>query len=419
MKIKPLVFIGFLQIIFASLCYSADKQITNLHMMAPGFSIEADNGIAGSTEPAKIDGWYGVSYNDSQLEISPVSKTRTPDWLLAVGKGSSTPGSMTHTSFGITGSAFDLPADALFAIKLEDAEIKPVLIKPGKYPTLLHDAGILQEGWKSALNLRGKKWILSTRYKHRPQGGLLAGSMELLATDEGGNTTVLIPQATGMAFNRQELLWVGDISADVTPDVLIKRTWVTGEIDYVLRIGAVFNSLYIDPDDAYQAFSSGVDDYLHVSKNIRQHLPIPGGIFGQSAFVITEEAFNTALESAEKKGGGTLEDRQLKINENVMRFTFEYLPRAISNDVSSQSRAAFWDGAVSVKVHFQGKTQTIMQMPGLDGGQLKVQIDKIDGRPAIQIQSSPHYNNSFEHYWIWQADDARFVRLLTNQMQGC
>jgi hypothetical protein len=150
---------------------------------------------------------------------------------------------------------------------------------------------------------------------------------------------------------------------------------------------------------------------------------VPKQPFGIAAFSITAEQWN---ESHQK----TLElpliprilfDKKLSLNAESIRFIVETLPRwvATREEPASAGARSMWEGDSVLKVHFRGKVQVIHQPGLLDGGPYAVQVGLINGEPTIEAQYAPHYNNSFILHWVWSAEGRRFLRLSSNQGQGC
>lgn len=420
MKISRLVPALMLQIFLGQFSWASESPIGSLILSAPGQPLNSADGQVITRKLLLEQAWHSVLLHGSDLIVDRVLETRTPDWLMAKGKSADDLASFTDSSYKPDGLTLALPDNALFALRIKNDNDEPINFKLGKYPSLVPTGQVMREGWKTAVSLNGTAWVVSTIYEKRPDGVLLAGSMSLIAMNASGQRTVLTPPASGMAFSRQELLWLGDINNDSKLDLILKRVWVTDEIDYVLVVGSVLSSVYVDLDRPYQSFSSGVEESLSISRHMSQQVPLPIGHFGKSAFEISEETWNAALGSPEKNLPRLIADRKLKLGDESIRFTFEYLPRAESQAASSRGAAFLWQGAVLVKVHFRNKTQVLMQAPNLDGGPLRVQVDHINGESAIEISFSPHYNNSFASYWVWNpSQEGRFMRLFTHHSQGC
>ncbi len=383
--------------------------------------------------------WYAVSLNGSNLSLDRVVTTRKSPWLTTLVQGaepgttvsSASPQSTTTKTFGHT---LATPASALlsFRIDLNNPSDKLLPFSPTSYSSALLEPLILHDRLKLAVQMAGQSWTLSTKSERRIDGGLMAGSMALVATNSSGQSKVLVPPAHGMAFERQELLWLGALRSDTTFDLLLKRTWVTGEIDYVLRVGDAIGSVRMDPDLASYGFSSGVgatdSTTVHESR-FSQSLPEPNRrqtinsatAPTSGAFSFLDEPWNAALTAAEgDRFPKVLFDRQLPLGDEKVRFTFDYLPRARqkNEEPTSNFNHDSWSGSVLVKAHFRGKIQVLYEAAALDGG-LRMQARKVNGESLIDMYISPHYNNSMSYRWVWSEEKLRFVLRSANHSQGC
>lgn len=371
--------------------------------------------------------WYAVSLKeDGHLILDTVRHTRKPDW---------------HEKYEVTDAAnqrdfaehppgpehaLDLPATALLGFRLGDvSDLKSSLpLRPGDYPSALPSPALLHDRWQATAQVDGRTWHLSTDSVRRKDGALLAGSLSLVATRDDGQKQVLMPPTEGAAFERQELLWLGTLhsgqhAADL--DVLVRRTLLTGQVEYVLRVGGVTGLASFDPDRPYDVFSSGIGGYMTTDVHTSQQRPVPPERFGRAAFSIGDTAWNPAVDEAEKAGlPRVLFDRQLMLDDEKLRITIEYLPRFDATDAPHLTNASgLWGGPVLVKAHFRGKTQVLLESGRLDDGDFSLGLGKLEGEPAIQIGTQPHYNNVFTYDWVWDAGKQRFVRLYKWQSQGC
>ncbi|MDO6387000.1 hypothetical protein [Uliginosibacterium sp. 31-12] len=397
---------------------SARPEAPMLLMSTPGEALVVDIPENPPLPPMQLkDAWYAVSLEGQTLILSRTDKTRVPDWQLVARKTGPTPQTTTPVRHALT-----LPAPALLAFRLMSTggnEKLPAL-KPGSYPSALSAPALLHDRWVASVQANGKPWSLSTPSQRRKDGALLAGSLQLVATDAKGEQHILVPPAHGMAFERQELLWVGALRSDSELDLLLKRTWLTGEVEYVLKLGDSLGYARLDTDYPIQRFAQGIEEYEGTETHASQQRRLPEGKFGLAALKLSEEAWNQAIASAESEGlPRQLFDRQLMLNGEKIRFSFEYLPRLAANGSEPSSSQFMWEGAVLVRAHFRGKSQTLQQTGPLDGSALRLQVDMLNGEPAIEISWAPHYNNSFVSYWVWSERDKRFLRLSRAQSQGC
>lgn len=370
--------------------------------------------------------WYAVSVKDGSLVLQTVQTTRKPDRTL-IFKSIGTPADSGYVDPEETAPqhALDLPDTSLLGFRLLDKDkLTPLPLHPGTYPSALPLPATLHDRWQATLQLNGKTWHLSTEVARRKDGALLAGSLSVVATPDSGEKQVLLPPTDGAVFERQELLWVGSIHSNKDPsdiDLLIKRTWLTGKVEYVWKVGNEIKSALLDPDHPYIVATSGVEASMETEVPLQQHRPLPPDKFGVAAFTIAEDAWNPALDAAEKDGlPKLLFDRQLELEGEKLRFTIEYLPR-VSAEYSplAASRIEYWGGPVLIKAHFHGTTQVLLETDHLDEGSFTLQVGKLGDEKAIQISTQPHYNNSFVYDWAWDAAQQRFVRLYRRQDQGC
>jgi hypothetical protein len=366
--------------------------------------------------------WYAVSLKDGSLVLTAVQATRKPDWR-EIFESTGTPAAGDTPEQPRPQHALALPDSALIGFQLSDTEYgSPLPVPVGSYPSALPLPVVLRDRWAAIVKLDGKAWHLSTAVMRRKDGGPLAGSLSLVAALDSGEKRVLLPPTTGAAFEREELLWLGTVHSDHGDpeiDILVKRTLLTGKVEYVLKLGNAMGSVMFDPDHPYAVFSSGIEAYVDTEVHVRQHRPLPPAKFGTAAFSIAEEAWNPAVDAAEKEGlPKLLFDRQLQLDGENLRFTIEYLPRVDAGG-SPLSVEDAWAGPVIVKAHFRGNAQVLLETARLDDGPFTLQVGKLGGKTAIQVANQPHYNNSFLYYWAWDGQQQRFIRLYKRQEQGC
>lgn len=279
-------------------------------------------------------------------------------------------------------------------------------------------ADILREGWSAVGEIRERKWNFFARHKSRPDGKLLAGSIEIVAELDlpSNHRRVLLPPALGMAFAKQELLWLGDLNADGEPDLLLRRTWVTGEMDYVLVVSPMLATAYYDPDhpDHYSTSLDGNSYIWHRD----QAEPSPIKFIRSGQFSIGEEEWVRHLPDSEAQLPKEIADRQFRLNGETIRFSLEHLPRLqIGNESSAYHET--WTGTVLVRVTFRGKSQVLMQASQPSEGLFSLSVGVVNGKPSVKIDHQPHYNNSFTRYWVYDEKMARFRRLRDEFSQGC
>lgn len=370
--------------------------------------------------------WYAVSLQDGQLHVEPVHRTRAPDWhqdykITDPGQHPPEEGPAQH-------HALDLPDGALLGVRLAEAadllkSSRP--LRTGNYPSALPVPITLHDRWQASAQVNGQTWHLSTTSQRRKDGALLAGSLSLLAQRDGGAAVVLLPPTVGGAFEREELLWLGSLRASAaTPDVdfLLKRTLLTGEVQYLMRIDGVLGTTMFDPDHAYDEFSSGVEAFQTIDRNAQQTRPLPPERIDGQSFAIPDKDWNAALDAASKENlPKTLFDRQLLLDGDKLRITVEYLPSVESTGVPGEvylsSGRTFSNGPLLVKAHFRGKTQVLLRAEQLDDA-FSLLAGMLRGEPAIMM-GVPYYNNYMSYDWVWDALQQRFIRLYQAQAQGC
>jgi hypothetical protein len=367
--------------------------------------------------------WYALSVKDGVLIVEQVTDTTESDLLSVSGKNADRllEGKPVKLPQKPTGLSLKPPAGTLLLVRIENNNGGSQSLTSGQYPSSV-TPDVLREGWTASSEIGGIKWKFYTRHEKRSDGKLLAGSLEILADPEmpNGASMVLLPQASGMAFAKQELLWLGDLNNDGQPDLLLKRTWVTGEIDFVLVISPMLGSVYLDPDRPATYFSSGVSPEVNSFVwHKGQSKPEAINFVRQGSFSIGEDDWSSKLSHDALSLPIVLTDRQFKLNGETIRFTLEHLPRAEYQTKSSASRNIFWGGSVLVKVIFRGKTQVLMQAGQPDSGNFTLSVGLSGGKLSVMIDHQPHYNNGFTYYWIFDESESRFHRLRVAQSQGC
>lgn len=402
-----------------------DGNPPSLVLTAPGETLVADDGQPIPAGRLK-DRWYSLSLDGTALRIDEVRTSRASDFTVRPLAAAQTPapdaGALKYAARARF--ALALPPKALLGFHFANVDCPGQVpsIKPGNYASLLPAPVLLHDRWTTTVNSGAATWTLYTDSRRRKDGAMLAGSLSLIASNDREGKRVLVAPAHGMAFERQELLWLGSLRGDGKLDFLFKRVWVTGEVEYILRTGGSQALHKVDQDYPHLKFSLGVEPESDaVFTHVAQHRLPPEGKFGQAAFSIDEATWNEALARAEKEAlPKLLFDRLLVLNGEKMRVTMEYLPRAQRvDDGSISSTTIFWEGPVLLKVHYRGKAQVIFQANGMDGDNFHFAAGVLDGEPGLKLSYYPHYNNSFVYYWVWDAAKGRFMRLSTEHSQGC
>lgn len=376
----------------------------------------------GQHEKDTLSGWYALSLKEGVLVVKPAGSSIPSDILYVSGKRSDQllAGKPLQRSAKPNGFSIKASADTLLLMRIEQNIGGARRLTSGQFPSSIA-ADILREGWTATGEVGGRKWNFSVTHKKRPDGKLLAGSLEILADPDFPNESrkVLLPRAGGMAFAKQELLWLGDLNGDGEPDLLLRRTWVTGEIDFVLVVSPMLATAYFDPDHPATYFSSGVEpDSNAFEWHKDQPVPAPVKFISKGTFSLGEEEWIRLLPDYTVSLPKVLADRQFKLNGEIIRFTLEHLPRAENETVSSAGND-MWGGSVLVKVSFRGKSQVLMQAGQPDSGKFSLSVGWLNGKPGVMINHQPHYNNSFIRYWLFDEAESRFRRMQSVQSQGC
>ena len=392
-----------------------------LELAIPGQALSQQ----GDHEQPMAKGWYALSLKEGVLVVEQASTSTPSDSLHVSGTQADQllSGQAALPPAKPTGVSIKTRVDALVLMRMEEDGGGHRQLTPGQFPGAVAP-DILREGWKATGKLAGRKWNFSVKHKKRPDGRLLAGSLEVVADPDIPNATrkVLLPPAHGMAFTKQELLWLGDMNSDGEPDLLLKRTWVTGEIDFVVVVSPMWATAYFDPDRPAAYFSSGVDpDSNAFEWHQGQPVPAPVKFISKGTFSIWEEEWMRLLPDRAAPMPIVLADRQFKLNGETIRVTLEHLPRAEyeTPGPSSSASMGLMGGRVLVKVTFRGKSQVLMQTDQPDSGQFSLSVGLVDVQTGLKVDHQPHYNNGFTQYWIFDETDTRFRRIQIEHSQGC
>ena len=273
--------------------------------------VGADEPLLGPDDPSTQTEWRSALVTGSELVVAPVLGRRPSGWRLEESRFSSTSPRKAVSTERTEPPTLGTPDGALFAFQFLRGDVPPPAITAGRYPSLLPAPALLHTTWWADVNLHGRRWRLSTTHEKRADGALLAGSMALLATDASGRRKTLMSLARGMAFTREEILWLGDLDGDDALDVIVKRTWLTGKIDYLLVVGLWHGSVTVDPDRPSRYYESGVGESTSELRHRSQLIAVPTERYGSAAFAITDEAWNAKLRQADPGKTTALDDRQL------------------------------------------------------------------------------------------------------------
>lgn len=382
--------------------------------------------------------WYALRLHGQALEISSVARTRLSKHALemSVTFAPSEPASAPSVSTPYFLHTLDLPPAALMAMRAStadgppgDAGLKALL---GRHANTLPSPALLTAQWKQALvDARRpqavERWDVFTDVQRRADGQLLAGSMRLLARKlDEPDVMELLPAAHGMVFQRQELLWLGWLPGGTRPSFVLKRTWLTGEEEFVVGLNQKLAKQTTDPDNPYRAFSSGVaETESHPLKPAGQKRAYPSALSNPVLVAFDASEWSRQREAALKTPlmPRRLLEQTVDLNGSPVKVWAEYLPRLQRSEGSrteaSSATEQFWGGDVAIKVSFRGKTTVLMEAGYLeDPMQIRIGLTQ-DGEVAIHMDYVPHYNNSFTRWWVWDDASARFRRWLDYQSQGC
>ncbi|SHH15174.1 hypothetical protein [Massilia sp. CF038] len=399
-----------------ALCTSVAAWARPLELAAPGTPIALDarpRHVAAADWLAQ-QRWYGLTLQGNALVVTPVTQLTEASFHSAVGKDADRMLEGAKTALIKPAMALKLAPDSLFAVRILDDNGVPVALPAaafaGTAPT-----DVLGQGWQSKVIIAGKAWTLSTRSQQRPDGKLLAGSLEIIGKTEGRAPQVLLPASSGMAFARQELLWIGDIDGDATPDLLVRRMRLTGDVQYVFLRGA--DTAVLTMPDARKAsyYSSGVEPESNTFTWPKDRSPAPFRLTRKGGFSISSAAWQEALGDPLPALPRTLAERQYQLGKETIRFTLEYLPRV--GGVDGPVGDDMWAGQVVVRVFFRGRSQVLMEAQAPDDDNFTLSFGTLGTEPGITVDYHPHYNNTLQYHWVY--DGERFQQVLATQLQGC
>jgi len=398
-----------------------DDGVTRLTLLGPDEDLDVPQPAEGMKPPAppmKLPiPWMAVSLQEGQLVLQAVTKTRVP--VTRKTEVYSIPAEQPPSALAPR-HALAVPDGTLFSARLvrEAAGQETALLQPGRHASLMQGPGpeLLHDRFRKTVKVAGREWQLATTVQRRADGAIRAGSLNLVVTSPKGERRELPMLSPGEPYSRQELVWAGEVTPGTGLDLLIRQTLLTGQQQYVWHVRGTAARVVLDGDHPHKVFSSGVDGYASHEQEAAQTRARPQGRFGVAAVSLDEAAFNQALAAADAKDlPVNLHDSVLMLDGERMRVSIDFLPTgkfASGSDEPARSPVA------TVRVSFRGMTQVIGLIGALDGG-FKLQIDKLQGEPAIQIEHWPHYNNQFVHHFIWDAALGRFVRLSIQHSQGC
>lgn len=419
MRLFPTLFaqsLSALLLLAGGPAFSTDQR---LELALPGANLNETG------DKQALRGWYSLSLHGDKLVLKKAGPPRPSDQMQVSGKLADTllAGQALRRQPKPYGMSVSCASDSLLLLRVRNEGGKQFPLEEGEFQSVL-PAGLLQEGWQAQARLGDKEWNFTVGVEKRPDGKLLAGSLSLLARKEGkgvgtGMQTLLSP-SPGMAFNRQDLLWLGDVNRDGEPDFLLKRSIISGEIEYLLVISPLLGMTGEDPDHPVEYSSSGVEPESN-SLSWHKDYPPPGNFqfVRKGKFSISEQEWKAQLPDDSAKLPKLLAETQFKLNGETMRFTLEHLPRAGGNATSTSLTSFSWGGSVLLRVSFRGKSQVLTQLAAPNEGAHTINIGMIGAQPAVLLDYNPHYNNSMAWYWIYDSQQARFRRFLRQHSQGC
>jgi len=371
--------------------------------------------------------WYALRIDGGALDIQPVTRARVSRDVLTNAMGEPRQPAPTVQTLA-------LPKDAWMAVQWR-GEGKDIWLPPlvGRHANALPGTALLTAQWRQQVQLRQadgseQTWTLFTDIERRPDGHLLAGSLQLMARSADASADlVLLPIAHGMAFQRQELLWVGLLPGDRKPSFVLKRTWLTGEEEHVVVLNGLQAIERRDTDAPWQIFRSGADDSAGSGRHpAEQTLPLPTSMTEGGQIRFNADAWNQALEEAQRS---PLTPRRIArqasaIHGEPLEVWVDYVPRIDSGTAAARHQGSSatdtpWRGAVVMQLKFRGRTSVLLELDTLEEP-LGMGVGHVSGgTPAISMRHTPHYNNSFNRWWIWDDKAGRFRRWLIEHSQGC
>ena len=399
-------------------CGSAPAS-AEIRMLAPGDALTAYDEARPPASEVASGLWQSVRVTRDGLSIRTVSALRTSDHESAQGGPEHSWLDFGPGDFKATGEALDLDDDALFGMYLIDGRTGRPLLRDGEFASALPGPTLLRSGWQADVRVDDATWTLRTEHQVQADGRLVPGSLQLHAVDGTGKSSVLVGPALSMVFERQELLWIGDLDGDRQLDVLVRRIHIDGQVEYWLRAAGVIGFALVDGDRPDRGYSSGVEESIVVQRPRQASFPQPPTRFGIAALSISEEDWNAWLQSPSSTATVRY-DRTLMLGDEPLRITVESVPRPGDEGTQEDSSTTYYGGGMLLRAHFRGRTQVLADLGWLDGSPLQIQADLVDGVPALQMQYMPHYNNQFTYYWRWSDEGRpRFRRWATYHAQGC
>lgn len=392
---------------------------SEIRMLAPGGAMTTYDEARPPASEVASGLWQSVRVTRDGLSIETVTTLRASDYASAQGGPERSWLDFGPGDFKPTGEALDLGDDALFGLYLIDSRTDRPALRDGHYPSALPGSVVLRSGWRSDVRVDDATWTLRTEHQVQADGRLVPGSMELIVRGADGHESVLVGAALSMAFQRQELLWVGDLDGDRQLDALLRRVHIDGRIEYLLRIRDASGFALVDEDHPYEGYSSGVEESIALQRHRDVSHGPPPSRFGIAALQIDATEWNSWLDTPSTTAMLRY-DRTLMLHGEPLRITVESVPRPERKPDGEDSSTGYYGAGLLLRAHFRGRSQVLANLGTLDGSDLRIQADLVDDVPALQVYYVPHYNNLFEYYWRWSdGDEPRFRRWAVYHAQGC
>jgi hypothetical protein len=320
----------------------------------------------------------------------------------------------------------------------------------------------VREGWKQDFDLAGNPWRLRAHYVRGTNGRVLPGSMQLAVEQKGGGqTSVVLDRAPGVVFSNQAVLWAGDLNGDGAPDFLIRRTLVTGEIDYVLSISNrdgkyVAGGITVDPDHAVNRFSAGMEgpearpprhgphrsaaDASPPSTPITPHYARSGATAVSGISIYANPQGVKSLPPGIEEPGlapflaltpGVKRDLSFTFEGETYRIVAEIIPTYAGGSRVPRYQPRLFFGAyggrtglsLTIALHHNGVRQVLLvTQPYMDDSDMRLTAGDLDGSRELSLSIDwwPNPNNAMHHVWKRVQGLGRVVKRVSSfQSQGC
>lgn len=411
---KRLLVIPFLVVLGASPTARAAQPW--LETMVPDWTIQPPE----STDSDASRGWSSFAVRDGALIVEASAVTIPAPYVYVGGEDAEKliAGDEPRSEPRPYGRSLLTPHDSLMLVRIQANE-GMMALAAGTYPSLSEPQDV-DANWTSTAILGNQRWHFAASTQTRADGRMLDGSLAIQASSERDGTleTPLLPAASGMAIQRQRLLWLGDVNDDGIPDLIVERTWVTGEMDRVLVIWPMIAVTYVPTDDPATYFASGVDPesnrfVWHRGQTVPSVLQFEHAV----TFAIGEEAWARRWDPERKDAPQVMAQEELTVDGEALQVRLEYTPRVSA--APSSAGNYFWDGSVLVRIIYRDQEQVLLQTGQPDGDAFSFTFGLASGKPAIRIRAQPHYNNRMTHEWRFDQSTGRFRQTLRIHEQGC